>query len=89
MCDQADESVNHILSECSKMAQKEYKRRRDWVGKKVHWQVSKRCGFDINEKWYEHEYRAAYRSKIFRRCVSSWSSALALPSVRNRIIAQS
>ena len=42
MCGQADESVNHILSECSKMAQKEYKRRHDWVGKKVHWEVSKR-----------------------------------------------
>ena len=55
MCGQADESVNHILSECSNMAQTEYKRRHDWVGKKVHWEVSKRCGLDVNEKWYEHE----------------------------------
>ena len=55
MCGQVDESVNHILSECSKIAQKEYERQYDWVGKKVHWEVSKRCGFDVNEKWYEHE----------------------------------
>ena len=35
---QNDESVSDysILSDCSKMAQKEYKRRHDWVGKKVH-----------------------------------------------------
>ena len=37
MCGQSDESVSHILSECGKMAQKEYKRRHDWVRKKVHW----------------------------------------------------
>ena len=58
MCGQADESVNHILSECSKMAQKEYKRRHDLVGKNVHWEVSKRYGFDVKEKWYEHEPEA-------------------------------
>ena len=26
MCGRADETINHLLSECSKMAQKEYKR---------------------------------------------------------------
>ena len=29
MCGKAEESVNHVLSECSKLAQKEYKRRHD------------------------------------------------------------
>ncbi len=28
-----DETINHIISECSKLAQKEYKTRHDWVGK--------------------------------------------------------
>ena len=27
-----DETINHIISECSKLAQKEYKARHDWVG---------------------------------------------------------
>ena len=31
MCGQVDETVNHIISECSNLAQKEYKRRHDWV----------------------------------------------------------
>ena len=36
LCSKADESINHLLSECSKMTQKEYKRRHDWMRKKVH-----------------------------------------------------
>ena len=31
MCGRVDETVNHVLSECSKMAQTEYKRQHDWV----------------------------------------------------------
>ena len=27
-----DETINHIISECSKLAQKVYKTRHDWVG---------------------------------------------------------
>ena len=65
MCGQSDESVSHILSECSKMAQKEYKRRHDWVGKKVHWEVSKQCGFVVKEKWYEHEPNAVSENNDF------------------------
>ena len=36
MCGKDEESVNHVLSECSKLAQKEYKRRHDWFGTKIH-----------------------------------------------------
>ena len=54
MCRKVDESINHIVSECPKLAQKEYKRRHDWVGKKIHWEVCKEEGFIVNEKWYEH-----------------------------------
>ena len=36
MCGKAEESVNHVLSECSKLAQKEYKRRHGWFGMKIH-----------------------------------------------------
>ena len=54
MCRKVDESINHMVSECPKLAQKEYKRRHDWVGKKIHWEVCKEEGFIVNEKWYEH-----------------------------------
>ena len=58
MCGKVDESINHVLNECSKLAQNEYKRRHDWVGKRVHWDVSKLCGLKVKQKWYEHEPEA-------------------------------
>ena len=36
LCGNRDETINHIISECSKLAQKEYKTRNDWVGKGIH-----------------------------------------------------
>ena len=36
------ESVQHIVSECEKLAQKEYKRRHDKVANNVHWDLCKR-----------------------------------------------
>ena len=35
--------------------QKEYKRRHDRVGIKIHWEVRRKFGFGVNEKWYKHE----------------------------------
>ena len=32
LCGDRDEMINHIISECSKLSQKEYKARHDWVG---------------------------------------------------------
>ena len=36
LCCDRDEMINHIISESSKLAQKDYKARHDWVGKVVH-----------------------------------------------------
>ena len=55
MCGEKDETVNHLISECSKMAQREYKRRHDWVGRRVHWNVCKKYGIVVNDNWYQHE----------------------------------
>ena len=34
LCGKVDETVRHILCECSMLAQRKYKRRHDWVGRK-------------------------------------------------------
>ena len=39
LCGDRDKAINHIISECSKLAQKEYKARLDWVGKVIHGNV--------------------------------------------------
>ena len=34
-----DEKVNHLVSECSKLLQKKYKTRYEWLGKMIHWEL--------------------------------------------------
>ena len=54
LCGDRDATINHIVSECSKLAQKEYKARHDWVGKVIHWEMCKKLKFDHTNKWYMH-----------------------------------
>ena len=54
LCHDRDETINHIISECSKLAQKECKTRHDWVGKVIHWEMCKKLKFDHTNKWYMH-----------------------------------
>ena len=49
LCGQVDETVRHIVCECLMLAQSEYKRRYDWVGRKIHWEVCRKIGFDVNQ----------------------------------------
>ena len=49
-----DETINHIISECSKLTQKEYKTRHNWVGKVIHWEMYKKLKFDHTNKRYMH-----------------------------------
>ena len=55
MCGKRGESVQHIISECEKLAQEEYKRHHDNVAKKIHWELCKKSGLEHKEKWYEHD----------------------------------
>ena len=59
MCGNAEESVNHVLSKYSKLAQKEYKRQHDWFGMKFHWEICKEYGIEVKQKWYEHKPKVA------------------------------
>ena len=54
LCSDRDETINHIISEWSKLAQKKYKARYDWVGKVIHWEMCKNFKFDHANKWYMH-----------------------------------
>ena len=55
LCGDWDETINHIISECSKLAQREYKARHDWVSKMIHWEMWKKFIFDDTNKWYMHK----------------------------------
>ena len=49
-----DETINHIICECSKLAQKEYKTRHDCVAKVIHREMCRKFQFDHTNKWYKH-----------------------------------
>ena len=50
VCRKVDENVDHIVSSWSKLAQKEYKRRHDNLGKIVHWKLARRCNFEAGDR---------------------------------------
>ena len=52
LCSDRDETINHIISGCSKLAQKEYKTRHDWVGQGIH--CVGNFNSTIQTKWYMH-----------------------------------
>ena len=54
LCGDKDETINHIISECSKLAHQEYRDGHDWVGKVIHWEMCMKSKFDHANKWYMH-----------------------------------
>ena len=50
LCGDREATINHIISECSKLAQKEYKSRHNWVGKVINWEMGKKFKFDQTNK---------------------------------------
>ena len=66
MCRKVDESIDHIVSDCSKLAQKEYNRRHDNLGKIVHWKFVRKCNFEAGYKWYEHEPESVLENEDYK-----------------------
>ena len=66
MCRKVDESIDHIVSDCSKFAQKEYKRRHDNLGKIVHWKLASKCNFEAQDEWYEHEPESVLENEDYK-----------------------
>ena len=46
MCGDGDETINHILSKCNKLAQRAYKTRYVWVGMGIHWELCKKFKYE-------------------------------------------
>ena len=47
MCKRADDTINHIVSEYSKHAQREYKRKHAWIGRRIHWEICRANGIHV------------------------------------------
>ena len=66
LCGDRDEAINYIINECSKVAQKEYKTRHDWVGKVIHWELCKNVKFDYTKKWYMHNSESVQKKEMHK-----------------------
>ena len=55
LCGEREETISHIVAECTKLAQKQYRHwRHDRVALVIHWTLCKRFGFPHSDQWYEH-----------------------------------
>jgi len=52
VCGQHAESVDHILSSCSVIAQTHYKWRHDSIAKLIHNELAKLGGLHVADKWW-------------------------------------
>ena len=55
LCGGKDETVEHLVSACPKLAQSEYKLRHDKVASIVHWHLCKKYGISVEKEWYKHQ----------------------------------
>ena len=57
MCGETGDTISHIVSKCSKLAQREYKRRYDNFTRMVHWKLYEKFNLEKPEKWCLHNPR--------------------------------
>jgi hypothetical protein len=55
LCQQHDETIDHIISACPILAKEQYIKRHDKVSAQIHFDVCKEIGMQLDKKhWYEH-----------------------------------
>ena len=52
MCGERDESITHLIADCNKLTQKEYKQRHDDIARIVHLELYQKFGLVGEIKWY-------------------------------------
>ena len=76
MCGSKGETVAHVVSECSKLAQTEYKGRHDNVALYIHWQLCGKCGLEkASIPGMNRSLRERWKEKTSKYCGISQSSA--------------
>ena len=66
LCKKADKSIDHVVSGCSKFAQKDYRRRHDNLGKIMHWKLARKCDFEAGDEGYEHEPESVLENEDYK-----------------------
>ena len=75
-----------LRSECSKLAQKKYKARHDWVGKFINWGMCRKFKFNHADKWYMHNPEPVLENDINKLLWEFVIQTDHLISARNQIL---
>ena len=65
LCGDRDETINHIISECIKLVQKEYKTRHDCLEKVIPRKFFKKLKFDHSTKSYLHKLISVQENETY------------------------
>ena len=63
MCDQYDETIDHLVSGCPIIRPTEYKNRHDRVGHYIHWKICQHFNVKCEKNWYEHKPKPVVETK--------------------------
>ena len=55
LCRQSNETIDHLISSCSYIAQTAYKHKHDQVAKFIHWKLSAKYSIDVSSCWWKHQ----------------------------------
>ena len=66
MCCENGETVQNIICDCKKLAQREYKRRQDTVANLVHWKLCEMYNLERTEKWYEQGPKGVVENDVVK-----------------------
>ena len=66
LCETHVQNVLNIVSSCSMLAQKEYKRWHDKACLNIHWVLCKKYGVKVCERWYEHKVESVMENDIVK-----------------------
>ena len=62
-CKEKDETIDHLISSCSKIAQTDYKVRHNKVASMLYWNLCKKYHLSASEKWWEHNVEKVLQMK--------------------------
>ena len=66
LCGEKVESVMHIVSACSMLVQKDYKRRHDNVCLNLNWTLCRKYGLEVSKKWYQHKVDSVVENEVVK-----------------------
>ena len=55
LCTVKEETIDNLVSSCSKIAQTDYKERHEKVASTLHWNLCRKYNLPTADKWWEHK----------------------------------